>query len=194
DARYDRGLPYECLRTRSTSAGLLTPSPSRNLPGNASASDFWQADIVTASRAYTFAMPVATFSVDVSDKSSVASTNGSRPVVSLIHNAPKPMLSSACAAWCACVAGTPSSAAVQIPTRPTSTFMSATYRRARARPASDRREELDDRLVRVGLVLHAGVVARGQYRLAVREPLRKRRGRSGVDVGVARDDEHRHLD
>src|SRR5262245_46617478 len=69
DARYDRGLPYECLRTRSTSAGLLTPSPSRNLPGNASASDFWQADIVTASRAYTFAMPVATFSVDVSDKS-----------------------------------------------------------------------------------------------------------------------------
>src|SRR5436190_5722242 len=94
-------------------------------------------------------MPVATFSVDVADKSSVASTNGSRPVVSLIHRAEKPIASSSWAASRARAADWPSSAAVQIPTRPRSIVTFATYRPSVRQPPVLRHRERDRVAVRV---------------------------------------------
>src|SRR5436309_26813 len=74
------------------------------------------------------AMPVASLSVDVADSNNVAVTNGSRPIVSGIHNVEKPSSSNRPAACCASDEGIASSTPVQMPTRPRSkVFMCGQY-------------------------------------------------------------------
>src|ERR1700722_20139481 len=76
--------------------------------------------MASASRAYTFATPVAITRLVVAPSRSDALENASRLVDSGTHSAPNPSASTSLASCPACFAGSTSSAAVQIPNRPTS--------------------------------------------------------------------------
>src|SRR5690242_16390653 len=103
----------------ATSGACDTPMPSRKRPGYASASVFCAAAIAIASRAHTFAIPVATISRSVAPSSSPACVNTSRPSASGIQSTLKPSCSISRAAAQAVAAGR-TSRKCQRPTRPRS--------------------------------------------------------------------------